>query len=287
MPEGDTIFALAERLRPILLGTVLEDVWLREVSGATALEGGTVLSVEARGKHLLIETQAGGRPAHVLRTHLGMNGGWRTLYERTQRNPGVRVAFRAGPLGPELRCHEAAQVEVLFKTDLHRHPALARLGPDLLANPNLDVVVKRARDRDRAGRINDLSGMLLDQQVAAGLGNVYKSELLFRAKLHPWWPIRVLTDEALRELYRDGASLLSANRLRRRRVTTLGPMGASARVNGIDHFVYNRAGRRCIVCGSAVWVRRQGEGARPTFWCAQCQPKERATSASSGRGVNC
>jgi len=266
LPEGDTIFGLAERLRPTLLGRALTDVWLREVSGADRLEGRVVTAVRAWGKHLLIETDGPGAP--ILRSHLGMNGSWHTARTGSRRQPSLRVAFRAGARGPELRCIDAAQVEVFAARDLRRHPALSRLGPDLLAEHSLDEIVLRARGREHG----EVGQMLLDQCVAAGLGNVYKSEILFRAGLHPWTCPSALDDGQLSALYADGARLLSANARRSRRVTTLGPLGARARVRGIDHFVYGRAGQACVTCGTRIAVRAQGEGARPTFLCAVCQP---------------
>ncbi|MCO4774359.1 MAG: Fpg/Nei family DNA glycosylase [Deltaproteobacteria bacterium] len=268
MPEGDTIYALAERLRPQVLGKVLTDVWLRDTPGASYLEGAEVVTVRAWGKHLLMDVRADGRPDRVFRTHLGMTGRWQTLRRPARRHPSVRVAFRAGPHGPELRCADAAQVEVFLARDLPRHPALARLGPDLLGAFDVDVVVSRARERDPV----DLAALLLDQTIAAGLGNVFKCEVLFRAGLHPATPLAAVDDATIARLFEDGAALLEANKLRSRRVTTLGPTGARARVHGMDQFVYGRAGRPCVRCGGRIRVTRQGPRVRPTYWCPRCQP---------------
>ena len=277
MPEGDTIFFLAERMRLQLVGRTLRHVWLREVSGASAVEGAEVTAVRSVGKHLLIDLEKADAPNRILRSHLGMNGSWRTLRRPVPRNPACRIAFRIEG-GPELRCEEAAQVEVFLARDEVRHPALSRLGPDLLGEHDLDAVVARARARSP----EDLAALLLDQGTAAGLGNVYKSELLFRAGLHPLLPVSAVDDATLRRLFEDGAQLLAANSRRSRRVTTLGPRGARARVRGIDHFVYGRGGRPCVLCGTRVQGMRQGPLVRPTWWCPRCQPPARPASAPRG-----
>lgn len=267
MPEGDTIHFLAERLRPVLVGSTLRNVYLREVPGANALEGGSVTGVRSVGKHLLIDVSSedGER---ILRTHLGMTGRWRTVPPGRPRPAELRVALRAGDDGPELWCSKAPQVEVFLARDERRHPALSRLGPDLLGEVDFDVIVRRVRERAPA----DVAAMLLDQGTAAGLGNVYKCEVLFRGGVHPRVAPGELSDDVIAGLYRDGAWLLGKNKSRGRRVTTLGPIGAEARVRGIDHFVYERAARRCVRCRDVVRLTRQGEQLRPTFWCPTCQP---------------
>ncbi len=277
MPEGDTIFFLAERMRPHLVGRILRDVWLREESGASFVEGAEVTAVRPVGKHLLINLRKADAPNRILRSHLGMTGSWYTVRRHVPRNPVCRIAFRIED-GPEFRCKGAAQVEVFLARDEARHPALSRLGPDLLGEHDLDAVVARARERAPG----DLAALLLDQGTAAGLGNVYKSELLFRAGLHPSLPVSAVDDATLRRLFEDGAQLLAANCRRSRRVTTLGPQGAEARVRGIDHFVYGRGGCPCVLCGTRVQGMRQGPLVRPTWWCPRCQPPPRAVSASRG-----
>jgi endonuclease-8 len=277
MPEGDTIHRLAARMRPLIVGRPLLRVWLREVPGAERIEGAVVSSVRAVGKHLLIEVASS--PPRVLRTHLGMNGSWRLDGSPSGwRDPALRVAFQAGADGPDLRCRDAVQVELLLARDLGRCRALASLGPDLLADPSLDEVLARARARHH-GTVEDL---LLDQGVAAGIGNVFKCELLFRAGLHPASPPETLADDVLRSLYEDAVVLLRANATRGRRVTTLGPRGARARLGGIDHFVYGRGGSPCVSCGARILASRAGDDSRLTYWCPGCQAK-RATGDPSSR----
>lgn len=266
MPEGDTIHHLAERLRPVLTGQVLEDVYLREVPGARRLESARVTAVRSVGKHLLIDADQGGA-GWILRTHLGMTGRWRVLAAGRRRPRELRVALRVGET--EAWCREAPQVEVFAARDEGRHPALSRLGPDLLGAWDVGEVMGRVRARAP----DDVAAMLLDQSIAAGLGNVYKSEVLFRGGLHPATPVASLDDETIASLYRDGAHLLDQNKSRHRRVTTLGPIGAEARVRGLDLFVYERAGRPCVRCRTPVRVTRQGDRLRPTFWCPRCQPR--------------
>lgn len=270
MPEGDTIHRLARRLGPDFIGGTLAEVWLREVPGGELLEEGTITAVEAVGKHLLIEVDCPDGVPRILRTHLGMHGGWRRAAVGAMRDPHqVRVALRFSGRDVESRCLRAAQVEVFRASDRGRHPTLSRLGPDLIGDPDLDVVVERARRHPSL----PLGELLLRQDVAAGVGNVYKSELLFRARLHPDRLARSVDAPTLRSVYADASDLLRRNVGLRFRTTTFGPEGARARVRGIRLFVYERGGRPCLRCGAVLRVGKQGDQARVTFWCQGCQPR--------------
>lgn len=241
MPEGDTIFLAAARLRPALVG--------KQVVRAlpARLAGHRVEAVEAVGKNLLIRFDGG----LALRTHLRMTGAWRLLApSRPWRGRATAV----------LECADVKAVCTAPVVAVVREgrEGLAHLGPDLLG-PGLDLesVVARARSAGSP----PLGELLLDQRVAAGLGNIHRCESLWRCRLDPW--SRGYTDDDLRRVYADGrAGLLSSVGGRRPR-----------------HGVYGRTGRPCPRCGRPVRSELQGEERpRRTYWCEGCQgpgPKAR------------
>lgn len=262
VPEGDTIHKLAAQLRPDLVGRML-------IRGPQGLRGQEVTRVEARGKHLLIH--AGDR---VLRTHLGMRGTWHRY------RPGEPWKRRYAPLvlateETVLVCFDPSQVEVFPARELPVHPLLRNLGPDL-ADPrvDLDEVLRRIRPGPELGEV------LLDQGVACGLGNVYKSEVPFLGPLEvdpfrpgrgvdPFRPVESFHAEELKGLYRRAAELLRANLGGWPRTTTADRRHAGPRGSAL--WVYRRAGRPCRVCGTRIACRLQGEHARPTWFCPRCQ----------------
>jgi endonuclease-8 len=155
---------------------------------------------------------------------------------------------------------------------------LAALGSDVLA-PNFDVTAAVSRARQRPAEA-PVGALLLDQRVAAGIGNVYKSEVLFLERLDPLTPLGSLDDATLARLYTRARMLMSQNLGPWRRITTadptrsgFGPRG-SARVH-----VYRRAGHPCRVCGATIAVVVQGDPPRRTYYCPTCQrPKSTAGS---------
>jgi endonuclease VIII len=271
MPEGDTIHKLAAAMRPDLLGRVLQEVRLASgVAGAERLVGQEVSEVWAVGKHLLIQVRGG----WLLRSWLGMTGKWHRyrLGERWQKEQHLARAV----LHTERHvfvCFQPPQVEVFHIRELPGHPRLSRLGPDLcLPDPDLDEVLRRARLGSDDRPIGDL---LLDQQVAAGIGNVFRCELLFLERLDPWRPACEVPDEALRSVYVRAAELLRANLLTARRTTlpaTLrAPPGRRDRTPGALFWVYDRLRRPCRRCGAMIQQTRTGENARLLWWCPDCQ----------------
>lgn len=268
MPEGDTVHKLARALRSRLEGEPIAGLWRCEHGDAPVLAGARVREVAALGKHLLVAlAPRNGGPDRVLHVHLGMNGRWRRVEPGARRAGGERLRIETEQDG--FACLRAPVVELLRRVELPGHPALARLGPDLLAGElELDVVVERARRRDAA----TAADLLLDQTVACGLGNVYKSELLFLERIAPRAAPRTLADERLRALYRRGRELLLANLGGWPRTTTR-PLPADEPwpAGAPRLWVYERHGRPCLRCGSWLRVDRQGPLARPTYWCPRCQ----------------
>jgi len=269
VPEGDTIHKLAAAMAPDLEGRVLEEVRLR-VDGVSRLQGRRVASVRAIGKHLLIEADDG----WLLHSWMGMTGKWHRY------RPGERWHEEAHLARAELLtdrhvfvCFQAPQVEVLHARELPGHPRLSQLGPDLcLPEPDLDEVVRRARALAVDRAVGDL---LLDQRVAAGIGNVFRCELLFLAGLNPWKPAAEVDDETLCAVYARAAELLRANLLTARRTTLpaalRAPPGRRDRTPGALFWVYDRTRQRCRRCGEPIRQTRTGDMDRLLWWCPRCQ----------------
>ncbi len=273
MPEGDTLHKVAAALRPHLLGRCLERVILAG-RPYPDLCGCPVEAVEAVGKHLLIAF-AGGT---TLRTHLGLYGSWHR-YPRGEpwRKPTWRASAALWTAEQVLVCFNAREVECLATEGLARHPQLGRLGPDLLA-PEVALGEVVARARRLGDPLAPVAEALLDQRIAAGIGNVYKSEVLFLSRVHPATPLAGLGDAAVTALYATARRLLAAN------------LGGWTRTTTVDRrqrpdprvrlWVYGRRGQPCLRCGCPIRHRRLGRGLRSTYWCPGCQAKG---GPSSGR----
>lgn len=275
MPEGDTVHKVAAVLAAELEGRQLAQVRLRGVFRAEALAGSTVRSVEALGKHLLVSLE--GDP--VIRVHLGMRGAWHRYRpgEKWKRSAHGASAVLSTDR-TVLVCFEAAEVELFSARRRRWHEQLARLGPDLLGSePDYTLVVQSARGHDR--RVGEL---LLDQRVAAGLGNVYKSEVSFLGPLEegadafkpgpavsPWAPVGELDDDQIAGLYRRGRVLLQANLGGWERTTTVDRRRFAK--PACSFWVYGRDGRPCLVCGGFIEKGYQGLASRVTYWCPNCQ----------------
>jgi endonuclease-8 len=270
MPEGDTLFRTAAGLRPYLVG--------REVTAARAQGPGPVPqlhrvigqridAVEAHGKNLLIRLGNG----LELRTHLRMNGSWHRYRpgERWRRPPGRARLVLEVP-GSVAVCFDAPVVELFEQRAEHLHPSLSQLGPDLLA-PDFDAseVLRRLRHPERAAL--EIGPALLDQRAMAGVGNVYKNEILWIERISPFERVGDLDDATLGRLVATAHRLLTENVASTRRgperVTTQGDRGAAGPL-----YVYGRQGRPCRRCGTPIRVVRQGmDLPRSTYWCPTCQ----------------
>ena len=262
MPEGDSLRLAARRVEPVLGGETMTAFWARKLRGHRPRPGQRILDVRSHGKLLLIEFDRG----LTLTTHLGMSGSWSTAGPDRAidpiREPRLRVAISTR-LGHAL-CRDAPRIETFLRTPSASAPHLdptTNLGPDLLARPlDVDRIVTRAR-RDPDALVVDT---LLDQGVAAGIGNVYASEVLHVGSRWPFTLTAELTDAELARLFTIAADLLhrNADRDRGRRRTT--PHGGA--------FVYDRYRLPCRRCGTAVERSRDGRDGRTTYWCPRCQP---------------
>jgi endonuclease-8 len=259
MPEGDTVWQAARRLHIALAGKVLIRSDLRVPKYATAdLTGRTVLDVTPRGKHLLTRIEGG----LTLHSHLRMDGSWK-VYGNGQRWSGGPTHQIRAILGNTDRTAVGYRLPVLelIRTTDEPH-AVGYLGPDLLGpdwNPD-KALENLLRDPARS-----LGEALLDQRNLAGIGNVYKSELCFLLRVTPWLPVGELPADLAAQLPPLARKLLEANRDRPARSTT------GRRDQNL--FVYGRAPRPCLRCGTSILLADQGDGSREraTYWCPTCQ----------------
>ena len=257
MPEGDTVFLAATRLRRALAGQVLTRTDFRVPRFATAdLAGRTVDDVVSRGKHLLFRIGGG----VTLLTHFKMAGSWH-LYRPGERWRGpdwqVRVLLETTPwIAVGFRLAVVELVETARELRV-----LGDLGPDPLGE---EWDAAEALRRLLAQPDRPIGEALLDQRVMAGPGNVWRNELCFLRGLDPWMPVsRVPQPERLIALVH---ALFAANRTTGSQVTTgdLRP--------GRTRWVYERGGQPCRRCGSPIRMRGPRGPERVTYWCPRCQP---------------
>jgi endonuclease VIII len=243
VPEGDALHRAARRLQPLVGERVeVETPHPRAAVNRIAerLDGRRLLSVEAVGKNLLLRFEGG----LVLHSHLRMSGRWTLVPRGSALRGRPWLVLRGSRLearqwnGPVLELHARS---------------VARLGPDILADPpELERIFANLR-RENAGR--EVGDALLDQRLVAGIGNKWKAEALWEARLSPWRRLGEATDDELR------ATLEAAARLMRRSL------------DGFRHrnVVYRRAGRPCARCGERIRSRGQGDANRIAYWCPGCQ----------------
>jgi endonuclease-8 len=275
MPEGDTIYRAARTLNAALAGQLVTRfetglALLAQLDRQDPIVGRTVERVSAAGKHLLVTFSND----LVLRTHMRMNGSWH-IYRPGERWRMPARAMRILIATPDwvAVAFNVYAAEFIRADTIARHPPLATLGPDLLGD--FDPV--RALQRVRAEGARPVHQVLLDQRVIAGLGNVYKSELLFLSRLHPDTPASAVTDREWLALFERARQLLTANVAEsagRGIETYRGLRRTTGRMRPEDRlWVYSRGGRPCRTCGTPIASRKDGDAARVTYWCPHCQSR--------------
>lgn len=265
MPEGDTIFLAAATLRRALAGDIVsrfESVFpaLTRIAVDRPIVGRTIESVEARGKHVLIAFSGD----LLLHTHMRMNGSWHVYPPRARwRRPARDMRIVIETARAAAVAFNVPVAEFLTSRELARHAALQSLGPDLLS-PGFDAA--EAVRRIRARGADAIADVLLDQRAVAGIGNVFKSEILFLAGIDPFAPASRLSDAQLGDIVGIARRLLAAS-VKIGRRTTRSTLDPRERL-----WVYGRGGRACRRCGAPIASRKSGVDARLTYWCPRCQP---------------
>jgi endonuclease VIII len=252
MPEGDTVFHTAAKLRDALVGKTLTRCDVRVPRFATTdLTGHTVDEVISRGKHLFIRVG----PASI-HSHLKMDGSWlvSTRGRRAREDHRVRIILEAN--GVQAAGIDLGQLQILDREQ--DQTVVAHLGPDLLGddwNPKL-AAANLIADPDRP-----LAEALLDQRVMAGIGNVYANELCFIFGRLPTSPVSALADPL--RIATRAHDMLVLNRSGFNRTTT------GNRREGSQLWVYGRGGLPCRRCNTLIESERGGD--RVTYWCPSCQ----------------
>ena len=249
MPEGDTIFRTAEKLRRALQG---KRVASARPDALKRLAGTIVSDVQPVGKHLMIRFDNG----LALHTHMRMRGVWQ-VFPRGQKasRPDWQLKAMLETDDMVAACFAAPLVELIRDEASH----VGHLGPDILSDDwDVRSVVQRARSLGSAAA----GEVLLDQRVTAGIGNVYRCEALWLCKVNPWKPVDQLADDELASLFEAARRAMRAN-LDGDRSRRFPGYGRGA--------VHGRGGRPCPRCGTLIKVRALGEHARLAYWCPACQ----------------
>ncbi len=276
MPEGDTIFRTARALGRALTGKPITGFrstypLLTRFNDDTPLAGQLVDEVESRGKWLLIHFSGGA----TLATHMLMSGSWH-IYRPGELWQQPRINMR-------IVLENSDYVAVGFRV-----PVAKMLNPQELARAKkipsraIDVLSETFDAEAAARRVlahanEEIADVLLHQDVLAGVGNVFKSEICFVTAISPFCKVALLSDDQVRGIISAARRLVSANVLedsgdeivtysgRKRRTTHESDPSASL-------WVYGRKGEPCRRCGESIRRRIQGSDARVTFWCKRCQP---------------
>ena len=250
MPEGDSIRRVANRLAP-LIGQTIERATTRGL--VRNLAGRTVARVDAHGKHLYIDLD----DATQLHVHQGMNGRFFALARArgeamvARTSPGRASLVLATPshLYLWLAC---PTVEIVPRRAPMRGISASALGPDVLAGGfDSSHAAMRAAVRDS----RTIGEVLLDQRVAAGIGNIWKTEACFACRVDPRTPIRDVPGHVVVQIYEAARELMQAS------------------VDGTRAFAaYTRTGKPCVRCGTAIVAFQLGDPPRWTWACPHCQP---------------
>lgn len=299
MPEGHSIHRLARQFQDVFAGHVLEvsSPQGRFTAGAALLDCHELLEATAHGKQLFLRFDHG----VLLHVHLGLYGAWsfggdesftgassigapRRIGERetfsedgSAESPGSSYAGPPEPVGAvRVRLVSAngwadlrGATTCAAITEAEAAAVLARLGPDPLHNRPGDrgEFIRRLLRRKTAVGL-----LLMDQSLVAGIGNIYRAEVLFRQRVDPWTPGSSLNAETAGRLWDDTVAAMSDGVRDGRIVTTPSALWSGGNAGALDgeaHFVYKRQGQPCRRCGDLVGMAEIG--ARKLYWCPGCQ----------------
>lgn len=278
VPEGHTIHREARLQRKRFVGESLRvsSPQGRFSEGAGFLDGNALDAIEAWGKHLFYEWDNGA----VLHVHLGLFGRFR--FHASNPPPptdGTRLAiegtegvlYLSGPTACDLIGPE------------ERESIISGLGPDPLRdNGEVDPVSHVSEYLGR--RTVPVAAALLDQSVIAGIGNVFRSEILYRRSIHPLIESRLVTRAQAGEIWEEAHAQLTAGERSGRIVTTdpedVGLERRSEIGRGERTYVYKRSGQPCRRCGTEI--ERSETGGRKVWWCPSCQPRPEISRTRDG-----
>jgi endonuclease-8 len=279
MPEGDTIYRAARALQnaigdKVVTGFETGLAKLARVNDDLPLVGRTVDKVESRGKWCLIFFSGD----LILVTHMLMSGSWH-LYRTGERwrmgRARMRVVIRTDDW--EAVGFNIPVAEFYTARSLERSSQVPKLGPDILSDCfSVEGGVARMAAYGRENPEAEIALVLLNQRVLAGLGNVYKSEVLFAAGVNPFRAMRTITPREMQAIVDVAQRYMKANVVDGKGDSIVTYSGNRRTTRAMDReerlWVYQRQGQECRRCGTAVMMRKQGVQARSTYWCPACQP---------------
>ncbi|MCC7365222.1 MAG: Fpg/Nei family DNA glycosylase [Dehalococcoidia bacterium] len=274
MPEGDSLYRFAEKLRPVLAGQLLERARSHgpgPVPQVHRIVGATCTGVRAQGKNLIISFDNG----LALRGHLRMYGTWH-VYKPGERwtRPESQARLVLEVPGAVVVNFSAPVIELIEERALAAYQPIAGLGPNLLDDDfDEDEAFRRFRDPARAPLT--IGDVIMDQRVMAGVGNIWKHETLFHCGINPWRTVAELDDDTLRGLIAKARQLLRAS------VGKPGPDGRKPRRPTMH--TYMRASLPCRRCSTILRSSPQGVDIRHTAWCPTCQPLAEGQPAPTPR----
>ncbi|SDD25529.1 Fpg/Nei family DNA glycosylase [Auraticoccus monumenti] len=264
MPEGHTLRRLADQLNATFSGQEVQtsSPQGRFAESAALLDGAQFVAAESAGKHLLVDFEGD----QLLHVHLGLYG--KFLIKRGASTPPVgqvRLRVESETAFADLRGPTACELW----TPAEEAALLARLGPDPLRE---DADPTRAWERIRRSKA-PIGALLMDQSVLAGVGNVYRAEILFRHNLHPLRPGQALRRAQFVAMWDDLVALM-ADGVRIGRIETVRAEHLDlVRARDRRSYVYRRQGEPCRLCGTEI--RTDVLVGRNLFWCPRCQPAYR------------
>ena len=279
MPEGDTIYRAARALQKAIGGHVVTGfetglAKLARVNDDAPLVGRQVEKVESRGKWCLISFSGD----LILVTHMLMSGSWH-LYRTGEKwwmsRSRMRVVLRTADW--EAVAFNVPVAEFHTARSLERSSQVPKLGPDILADEfTVEGGTTRLATYAAENPDAEIAVVLLNQRVLAGLGNVYKSEVAFAAGVNPFRAMRTITPREMEAMVEFSLQYMKANVVDGAGdgiVTYAGNRRTTHSSNREERlWVYGRQGQECRRCGTKVMMRKQGEQARSTYWCPECQP---------------
>lgn len=265
MPEGNETHRWAELHAGMFAGRkVRVDSPQGRFTDAALLNGKKLVGVLAVGKHLGYDFGVIERERRILHVHMGLYG---KFAEGRQPMPEARGALR-------LRIWDKAQwlelrgpTDCRVWTEAEWQELLARLGPDPLNGDSPKKMVERIGVRKTA-----IGELLMDQSIVSGVGNIYRAELLFRAKVSPFQPGKDVPSAVVRGIWKEACALMPHGMVDRRIVTTRPkdrPHRKGDALNEEAHYVYRRQGQPCFSCGAKVETAVMA--GRNLFWCPGCQ----------------
>lgn len=279
MPEGDTIYRSARALQRAIGGKIVAGfetalAKIASVDDNTPITGRTITNIESRGKWLLIHFSGD----LILATHMLMSGSWH-LYRTGERwqMPRSRMRIVITTSDWQAVAFNVPVAEFYTARSLERSSQIPKLGPDILsADFTLQQGVERLKQYVLKSPSAEVGTTLLNQRVLAGLGNVYKSEVAFSAGVHPFRTIGTLTPSEIERLVEFAHRYMKANVIDGKGDGIVTYSGNRRTTHATDRrerlWVYGRHGQECRRCGATILMRRQGTGARSTYWCPDCQP---------------